>query len=106
MLWRWISFVKCFVLWSSMVRRAAIDDHKTKKQQSQTSSAPSENMKRILSLCDELRDKVFPTLGIELIDGKGIETTDKDGNASIDNWRYCVPKSTFTDSSNEKAQKR
>ena len=77
----------------SAIRRAAIDDHKKKKDDG-SSTTPTENMKKILSLCDEVRDDIFPTLGIEFLDGKGIEVVDHDGKVTIDNWRYCIPKKT------------
>jgi cysteinyl-tRNA synthetase len=69
----------------SSIRRAAIDDHKDK------TTTTSQNMKQILQLCDEARDKVFPVLGVEFMDG-GV-TGDGDGKQSADDWRFCVPRS-------------
>jgi cysteinyl-tRNA synthetase len=78
----------------SAVRRAAIDDHKKQKD-----VPVSDNMKKVLELCDDVRDNIFPTLGIEFLDGKGIEIIDGNGNISVDNWRYCTPKQSNKPSS-------
>lgn len=71
----------------SAVRRAAIDDHKD------MSTTPSDNMKSILKLCDEARDKVFPALGVEILDG-GVAIDSGSGDPSADDWRYCLTSSS------------
>lgn len=69
----------------SIIRRAAIDDHKSKEKK------PSDNMKLILKLCDQARDEIFPTLGVEFMDA-GVDSAEEED----DDWRVCVPRSPVT----------
>jgi cysteinyl-tRNA synthetase len=71
------ALVEELVRFRSAVRQAALKD-----AQSKTASG---NMKEILRQCDNARDTVFPTMGIELLDGK-IED-------EADHWRFCLPRS-------------
>ena len=43
--------------------------------------------KRILQLCDEIRDATFPAIGVELYDGK-----EQDGKQVDSSWSYCIPR--------------
>ena len=45
--------------------------------------------KDVLGLCDELRDDILPSLGVELVDGKVANEVD-DNRA----WRRCSPRDT------------
>mmetsp|Transcript_11183 Transcript_11183/g.23532 ORF Transcript_11183/g.23532 Transcript_11183/m.23532 type:complete len:718 (-) Transcript_11183:24-2177(-) len=45
-------------------------------------------VKEILGLCDEMRDYVFPSLGVEILDGK----VGDDGRSGGGEWRYCSPR--------------
>ncbi|KAL7466496.1 hypothetical protein ACHAXS_006794 [Conticribra weissflogii] len=44
--------------------------------------------KEILGLCDEMRDSIFPSLGVEILDGK----VNDDGKNGGGGWRYCSPR--------------
>ena len=41
-------------------------------------------LKQILKMCDEMRDRTLPSLGLELLDGK------EDNHQQ--QWRFCIPK--------------
>jgi cysteinyl-tRNA synthetase len=72
-----------FTKFRSTVRRAAIADHQDR--------VATSNMQCILEACDRLRDKTFPSMGVELIDRSlrtGASASDED---STDDWQYCVP---------------
>jgi cysteinyl-tRNA synthetase len=71
------ALVEELVRFRSAVRQAALKD-------AQSKNATSDNMNEILRLCDQARDSVFPTMGIELLDGK-IED-------EADHWRFCLPR--------------
>lgn len=45
----------------------------------------SQSITKILSLCDEIRETTFPSIGLEVFDGKG---SDDQG----DLWKYCLPR--------------
>jgi cysteinyl-tRNA synthetase len=82
---RWV--VEELAQFRSAIRKAAIDEHKHR------ASPPTENMKQILRLCDEYRDTVFPSLGVELLDGKVDTISAEEGSSRP--WRFCVPKGTY-----------
>lgn len=47
-----------------------------------------------LQLCDELRDKIMPSMGVELLDGRVTdhgEGLNTDARTAM--WRYCIPRS-------------
>lgn len=60
----------------SAVRHSALEDA--------SAGEATENMKRVLDLCDDIRDVELPKIGVELIDDK------VDGGG--DGWRMCLPK--------------
>ena len=49
--------------------------------------------KEVLRLCDELRDDVLPPLGVELVDGKAVESIEgnNDDGGKRGGWRRCSP---------------
>jgi hypothetical protein len=51
----------------------------------------------ILALCDDARERVFPALGVELLDDRIVsDASPPHGDASINEgrvrWKYCVPR--------------
>ena len=72
------ALVEELVRFRSAVRQAALKD-------AQSKSVISDSTQEILRLCDQARDTVFPTIGIELLDGKIDD--------EADNWRFCLPRS-------------
>lgn len=52
-------------------------------------------LKDILGLCDKLRDDIFPTLGIEILDDKVAMKEDGD-TSSKRGWRHCPPRGSTT----------
>jgi cysteinyl-tRNA synthetase len=71
-----------FTKFRSTVRRAAISDHQDR--------VASSNMKHILEACDHLRDKTFPSMGLELID-RSLRAGASTGDDENDAWQFCVP---------------
>jgi hypothetical protein len=67
--------IEAMVHFRSVVRQAALEDVRN--------NTSSGNMKKILQLCDETRDSIFPKMGIQLLDGKREEA---------DDWKICLPK--------------
>jgi len=49
--------------------------------------------KEVLRLCDELRDDILPPLGVELVDGKAVESIEGNNNdgGKRGGWRRCSP---------------
>ena len=49
--------------------------------------------KEVLRLCDELRDDILPPLGVELVDGKAVESIEgnNDDGGKRGGWRRCSP---------------
>lgn len=72
-----------FTKFRSSVRRAAIADRKE--------GNASEHMTTILEACDHLRERVFPSMGVELID-KRLQDP-----GSNDEWQYCVRRASAKD---------
>jgi cysteinyl-tRNA synthetase len=63
----------------SAIRKNALEDIRN-----DTATA---NTREILRLCDQARDVVLPSIGLELNDDK-IDEEDKDGGS----WRFCLPR--------------
>lgn len=55
--------------------------------------------KEVLKLCDELRDDILPSLGVELVDGK---VGDGEGNKRT--WRHCSPRNRIAEEKKETNQ--
>jgi cysteinyl-tRNA synthetase len=71
----------------SQVRRKAIGEGPESSE---------EKLNGVLKACGDVRDKTFPSLGVEFMDGKVIKVDDTDGQKTKpakDSWRYCVPRS-------------
>lgn len=49
-------------------------------------------VKHILKLCDEMRDKTFPKIGIEILDGKVAAETGPSVGTINQGWRHCSPR--------------
>lgn len=71
------ALMQAMVQFRSEIRQTALVDAKA--------GVATENMKRILNICDDVRDNQLPKLGIQLLDGK-VEGDD-------DSWTICLPKS-------------
>ncbi|KAL3808681.1 hypothetical protein ACHAXA_009234 [Cyclostephanos tholiformis] len=67
------------VAFRAFVRSAALSDIRKRKEKDGSSGPDAAN--KILLLCDELRDDVFPKFGVEILDGKVI---DKEGAAATE----------------------
>ena len=52
-------------------------------------------LKDILGLCDKLRDDIFPTFGVEILDSK-ISMKEDGDNSSKGGWRHCPPRGSTT----------
>jgi cysteinyl-tRNA synthetase len=76
------------VQFRSAVRKYALDDVRN-------DGGSSLNAKEILRLCDEARDDILPSIGLELNDDK-IE-----GDSTESNWRFCLPRERKTASKSE-----
>ncbi|KAL7486175.1 hypothetical protein ACHAW6_012825, partial [Cyclotella cf. meneghiniana] len=73
------ALVDAVVAFRSAVRTAAINGIRNKD------GMPA--AKDILHLCDELRDEIMPSLGVEILDGKA---DDREGDTG--GWRNCSPR--------------
>jgi cysteinyl-tRNA synthetase len=76
------------VQFRSAVRKYALDNVRN-------DGGSSLNGKEILRLCDEARDDILPSMGLELNDDK-IE-----GDSTDSNWRFCLPRERKTGSKSE-----
>lgn len=76
------------VQFRSAVRKYALGDVRN-------DGGSSLNAKEILRLCDEARDDILPSIGLELNDVK-IE-----GDSTESNWRFCLPRERKTASKSE-----
>ena len=76
--------VDAVVAFRAAVRATALDAVRGK-------AGGPEALKRILALCDEMRDDTFPRLGVEIRDGKG--QAGEHGAAWQGDWRHCTPSS-------------
>ena len=68
----------------SNVRMAAITGLKQKIEDGDTTDS---SLKKLLDLCDHIRDASLPSLGVEILDGNVQES-----NGSVGRWRYCIPR--------------
>ncbi len=71
------ALVETMVQFRSAIRHSALLDAKN--------GIATKNMKQILEICDSLRDRNLPQMGIRLLDGRG------DGEQ--DSWTMCLPRS-------------
>jgi hypothetical protein len=63
----------------------------------QVPSSQGDCLSQILAACDDARDRVLPSLGVELFDhASGSDDADGDGTT---HWRYCVPRTPAASSS-------
>ena len=82
---KYTSFINEIVAFRSLVRSSAISGIRNE--------AGTSSLKEILRLCDELRDEIMPSLGVEISDRKSNENNEDEGG----NWRSCSPKQRSTD---------
>jgi cysteinyl-tRNA synthetase len=68
----------------SNVRMAAITGLEQKIEDGDTTDS---SLKKLLDLCDHIRDASLPSLGVEILDGNVQES-----NGSASRWRYCIPR--------------
>jgi cysteinyl-tRNA synthetase len=77
------------VAFRSAVRSAALGVIRKKKEEGD-SSAGLDAAKKILVLCDDLRDYILPKFGLEVLDNK--VSTEDDNLASKQGWRHGSPR--------------
>jgi hypothetical protein len=89
------------VAFRAAVRSAALGAIRKKKEDGGSSGSDAAN--KILRLCDELRDDIFPKFGVEILDGKVVDKEDSvvDGSSSKRGWRHCSPRGSTTIKSEE-----
>jgi hypothetical protein len=82
------------VAFRASVRSAALGDLRKIKEEGGSSGSDVSN--KILMLCDELRDDIFPKFGVEILDGKVIDKKGVDGSSGKQGWRHCSPRGLTT----------
>ena len=84
------------VAFRASVRSAALAGLRKNKEEG--GSSASDASKKILTLCDGLRDDVFPKFGVEILDGKVVdkEGIEVDGSSGKRGWRHCSPRGSTT----------
>ena len=82
------------VAFRAAIRSVALGAIRKKKEDGV--SLGSDAASKILTLCDELRDDIFPKFGVEILDGKVIEDVAVDGRSGKRGWRHCSPRGSTT----------
>jgi len=75
------------VSFRSDVRNVAIQSLRRQKDMGSETSP----MQEIVRLCDDRRDRVFPSMGVELTDGRIDEPNEDDPSSRGSGWKFCLP---------------
>ena len=81
------------VAFRSAVRSAALGVIRKKSEEGDSSGLDA--AKKILFLCDDLRDDILPKFGLEVLDNK-VSIEDESNLASRRGWRHCSPRDSAT----------
>jgi cysteinyl-tRNA synthetase len=89
------------VRFRAAVRKAAIAElRETSSAMDTPTTSQAPSAQEIMRLCDDARDRIFPSLGVELMDGKVHHDSDQfSDNGSM--WKFCFPHTKEDTGNNE-----